>query len=270
MKYIDIHCHLNFDAYAADREAVVARAQHAGVGMIVVGTDLETSAQAIALAEKYKNMWAVIGFHPVDTPSEHFDADSFEKLAQHPKVVGIGECGLDYFHIGQSAKEENKKIQEKIFRAQIAIAEKVKKPLMLHIRSGKNVATDAGDDAYSAALKILREEKSAGTYTQGGDVHFFAGNLATAQQFIDLGFSLSFTGVITFAKEYHEVIKNIPLECIMSETDAPFVSPAPYRGQRNEPSYVIEVAKAISAIREEDEEKVFAQLVHNARILFKI
>ena len=266
MNYIDIHCHVNFADYDADRDAAIARARSLGVGMIVVGTDRATSEQAVALAEKNENMWAIVGLHPTDT-AEDFDPVFFEKLARHPKVVGIGECGLDYFHIDATTKTESKKNQEKIFRAQIALAERVQKPLMLHIRSGKDKVMD---DAYGRALAILREVKASGAYTQAGDVHFFAGSLDHAHQFIELGFSLSFTGVITFAKEYQEIIKNIPLERIMSETDAPFVSPVPYRGQRNEPSYVVETAKAIATIRGEDEIRVLAQLVQNARTLFKI
>jgi TatD DNase family protein len=263
MKYIDIHCHLHFEAYDADRDAVIDRARQAEVGMIVVGIDAETSRQAVALAASHDNTWAVIGLHPVDA-SIGFDAGFYEQLAAHPKVVGIGECGMDYFHVDSRTKIMEKKLQEQVFRAQIALAEKVKKPLMLHIRSS------ATEDAYKNVLAILREARASGAYTQAGDVHFFAGSLDYARQFIELGFSLSFTGVITFAKEYHEVVKTIPLDRIMSETDAPFVSPAPYRGQRNEPGHVIEVAKAIASIRGEDEQTVFAQLLKNARTLFKI
>ncbi len=269
MKYIDIHCHINFPAYDTDRAEVVARAQQAGVGMIVVGNDLASSEQAIALAEQHEGIWAIVGLHPTDAKAG-FDAVAFEKMAVHPKVVGIGECGLDYFHVDSDTNSLNKEFQEKVFRDHITLAEKVKKPLMLHVRSGKNGVENPAEDAYKDAIAILREAQESGAYTQGGDVHFFAGSLEHARQFIDLGFSLSFTGVVTFAKEYQELVKNIPLERIMSETDAPFVSPAPHRGQRNEPSYVIEIVKKIAAIRGEDEEKVSGQLLQNARTLFKI
>lgn len=273
MKYIDIHCHINFAAYDADRDAVIARAQEAGVGMIIGGNDRTTSLQAVALAEKYENMWAIVGLHPVHVSDvaigeekEVFDMAFYEKLALHPKVLGIGECGLDYFRGDPLQKDHQKKMQVEVFRAHIALAEKVKKPLVLHIRSG----AEDDNDAYKDAIAILREVKAGGAYTQAGDVHFFAGGLDYARQFIELGFSLSFTGVITFAKEYHEVIKNIPLTSIMSETDAPFVSPVPYRGQRNEPAHVVEVAHAIADIRGEQREVVLPQLVQNARTFFKI
>ena len=263
MNYIDIHCHVNFAAYDTDREEVIARAREAGVGMILVGSDQATSELAVDIAAKHENMWAIIGLHPTDVATG-FDTDFFTKLAAHPKVVGIGECGLDYFHVDPVTNTVDKQLQESIFRAHIELSEKVQKPLMLHIRSSKI------DDAYQDAITILSDLTSRGLFTQGGDVHFFAGNLDCARQFIELGFSLSFTGVITFAKEYEEVIKNIPLERIMSETDAPFVTPAPYRGKRNEPSYVVEVVKKIASIRGEEETAVATQLVKNAQTLFKL
>ncbi len=266
MKYIDIHCHINLDAYDVDREEVIARAQQAGVGMIIVGNDRATSEQAVALAEKNENMWAVIGLHPTNVATEaiggEFDYEFYKKLASNPKVVGIGECGLDYFHTPQSESKAaaDAVFQKKVFESHIALAEEINKPLVLHIRSSKT------HDAYKDALVILRQK----ALSVAGDVHFFAGGLDYGRQFVALGFSLSFTGVITFAKEYHDVIKNIPLERIMSETDAPFVAPAPYRGQRNEPARVIEVAHTIAAIRGETLENVLPQLVQNARNLFKI
>jgi TatD DNase family protein len=253
--------------------------------MIIVGTDRATSEQAVALAEAHENIWAIVGLHPTDAAQGRgsggekvagtFDASFFEKLAAHPKVVGIGECGLDYFHIDANATEPEKvrikKNQRDIFNMHIALAEKVNKPLMLHIRNGNNTASPkSGDDAYIDALAILRAAIASGAFTRSGNVHFFAGSPDIARQFVELGFSLSFTGVITFAKEYHEIVKAIPLDRIMSETDAPFVSPVPHRGKRNEPAYVVEVARAIAAIRGEDPLIVSAQLVENARTLFKL
>ncbi len=257
MKYIDIHCHLNFEAFDIDRQEVLDRAREKGVGMIVVGTNRKTSEMAIKLAEENSDIWAIIGLHPVEVPCEVFDEEIYRKMALHPKVVGIGECGFDYFHHGY----ETKSAQQEVFEKQIAIANEVKKPLMLHVRNG----IQFGQSAYRDTLEILKKHAKV-----PGDVHFFAGNWEEAKEFLELGFRLSFTGVITFARDYDEVIKNIPLNMIMSETDSPYVSPAPHRGERNEPSYVIEIANTIASIKGESPEKIFSHLVDNAQKLFNI
>ncbi len=257
MKYIDIHCHLDFEDYDLDREEVISRAKENDIGMIIVGTNYLTSQKAIRIAEENTNTWAITGLHPTEIPCEQFDFDKYLELAKHPKVVGIGECGFDYFRDGY----KNKRIQQEIFEKQIAIANEVKKPLMLHLRSGLNPV----ENAYRDALEVVKKHSKV-----HGDVHFFVGNLEEAKQFIDLGFRLSFTGVITFARDYDEVIKNIPLNMIMSETDAPFVSPKPYRGERNEPMHVMEVVNAIASIRGEEIDKVSQHLVDNAKKLFSI
>ncbi len=265
MNYIDIHCHLNCPEFDLDRAEAISRAQAKGVGMINVGTNIEDSHQAVKIAEEnentYKNIWAVIGLHPTEIQKEldggHHDFENYRKLAQHPKVVAIGECGLDYFRDSFKNKEQ----QIEFFERQIALANEVKKPLMLHIRSG----TDPEHNAYRDALEILKKHAKV-----HGDVHFFAGSVEEAHQFIKLGFRLSFTGVITFTRDYDEVIKSIPLNMILSETDCPFVTPVPYRGERNEPVYVIEVAHKIAEIRGEASEKVLAQLVENAVKLWKL
>lgn len=261
--YIDIHSHLNFAAFDTDREEVMARAREAGVAMINVGTQKDTSASAVVLAEKYPDgVYAAVGLHPIHTAKsfhdeeelgeggkeftsrgEVFDYDYYKKLALHPKVVAIGECGLDYYRI-----ENGKEKQEEIFRKQIELAIEVKKPLMLHIRS-----------AYADAFKVLK------TYTEvTGNLHFFAGTIEEAKPFLDMGFSFSFTGVISFARQYDEVVRYLPLERIMSETDCPYVAPVPFRGKRNEPAYVVEVIKKIAEIRNEDFETIRAQLLTNA------
>lgn len=257
MKYIDIHCHLNLDDYDLDRDEVIQRAREKHVAMIVVGIDRKTSELAIKLAEENPDIWAVIGMHPADSASEVFDEDVYRKMAQHPRVVAIGEVGLDYNHQGY----ERKQVQQEIFEKMIALANEVKKPLMLHIRNG----LDKEKNAYLDTLEILKKHAKV-----HGDVHFFAGNWEEAKQFLDLGFRLSFTGVITFTHDYDEVIKNAPLNMIMSETDAPFVAPVPNRGKRNEPVNIIEVAQAIAEIKGEPFEKVQAHLVDNACKLFSI
>jgi len=276
MKYFDAHCHVNFVAYDSDREETILRAKDAGVAMNVVGTQKDTSAAAVALAEKYDNVYATIGLHPVHTtksyhdvnelgPSfaeatkgkegfisrgEIFDMGVYEQMGQSPRVIAVGECGLDYYRSEESTKE----IQKKVFIEHIELANKLGKPLMLHIRN-----------AYDDALEILKAHAKV-----KGDTHFFAGDWATAKKFLDLGFSLSFTGVLTFTHDYDEVVKNTPLDMLLSETDAPYVTPVPYRGKRNEPSFVAEVVRAIARIKEEDVEKVARQLVANAERVFTI
>ncbi len=257
MKYIDIHCHLNLEQFDLDYNDVIARAKEKGIGMIIVGTNYKTSQKAIKIAEENENIWAIIGLHPAEIPCEQFDYESYLNLAKHIKVVGIGETGFDYFRQGY----ENKALQQEIFEKQIMIANEAKKPLMLHLRSG----IDKNHNAYKDALGIIKKHSKV-----HGDAHFFAGSIEEAKEFLDLGFRLSFTGVITFARNYDEIIKNTPLNMIMSETDAPFVAPISYRGERNEPAYVIEVANKIAEIKGVPLEIMLKHLVDNAKNLFNI
>jgi TatD DNase family protein len=203
--------------------------------------------------------------------------------------VAIGECGLDYFRISKLEPLEFgklKKIQIDQFKKQIEFAIKYNKPLMLHIRDfsqgvkqglslKRNEVTGEGEtlvnisSAYEEAYDILKTYSQGLTLT-GGNIHFYAGTLDWAKKFIELGFTISFTGVITFAHNYDEVIKNIPLDKIHAETDSPFVAPVPFRGKRNEPNYVVEVYKKIAEIRGEDFEMIRKQLIENAKRVFSI
>jgi len=267
-EYVDIHTHVNFAAFDADREEVVRRAADAGVAMINVGTQADTSRKAIEMAERYENCYAIVGLHPVHTTKSHhdekelgeggkefvshgesFDPALYREMLKHPKVVGIGECGLDYYHLD----EESIKKQKEDFEAQISLANEAGKPLMLHVRSNQ------ARSAYRDALDILRASSKV-----GGNFHFFAGSWEEAKEILDAGFTLSFTGVVTFARQYDEVVRNAPLDRIMSETDAPYVSPKPFRGKRNEPTYVRETVKMIAEIRGEPLEKVALALRANA------
>lgn len=257
MKYIDIHCHLNFDDFDLDREETIARAREKGVGMIVVGTNLIESQKAVKIAEENPDIWAIIGLHPTEVQNEKFNYEAYKKLAVHPKTVGIGECGFDYYRTDHGQKS----LQQEAFEKHIALANEVKKPLMLHLRNG----VEPGQNAYQDALEMIKKHARV-----HGDVHFFAGTLEEGRQFIDLGFRLSFTGVVTFARNYDEIIKNIPLNMIMTETDSPYVTPAPHRGKRNEPFFVTEVAHKIAEIRGEPVEIVLPHFVDNARKLFGI
>ncbi|MEK7134036.1 MAG: TatD family hydrolase [Patescibacteria group bacterium] len=269
MKYFDAHTHVNFVAYKDDREATILRAKDAGVGMNVVGTQFDTSRAAVALAEKYDNVYATIGLHPIHTSKsyhdekelgeggkeftsrgEQFDMAEYEKLGGSERVIAVGECGLDYFRL----EEKTKEVQKDAFIQQIELANALGKPLMLHIRN-----------AYDDALEVLKAHAKV-----KGDVHFFAGDWETAKKFLDFGFTLSFTGVITFTHDYDEVIKNAPLDMLLSETDAPYVTPAPHRGKRNESAYVSFVVSKIAAIRGEDTEKVREQVLVNAKRVFRL
>lgn len=277
MKYFDAHTHTNFVAYNDDREAVIERAKDAGVAMNVVGTQKDTSAAAIALAEKYDNVFATIGLHPVHTSKSYHDAKElgdggkeftsrgevfdmkvYEELGKNKRVIAIGECGLDYYR----AEEVTKEVQKKAFVGQIELANKLGKPLMLHIRPSVAEAME-GKNAYEDALEILKAHAKV-----RGDVHFFAGDWNIAKKFLDLGFTLSFTGVVTFTHDYDEVVRNAPLDMLLSETDAPYVTPEPYRGKRNEPAYIPEIVRAITRIRGADEEVVAKALFSNACRVF--
>ena len=186
------------------------------------------------------------------------DVDVYTELLRDPKVVAIGECGLDYFHMEGDTIAR----QKGAFLKQIQIANVVGKPLMLHIR---NHPKNKEVDAYADALNILKEYSKV-----KGDVHFFAGTLENAKSFVDFGFTLSFTGVITFTDDYNEIIKNTPLDMIMSETDAPYVAPVPYRGKRNEPFYVKEVVKKIASVKGLSIDEVARAIMSNAKRVFNI
>ena len=267
MKFFDAHTHVQFDAFKEDTEEVIARAKERKVGMNLVGTQYDTSFAGVSLAEKHENVWASIGLHPIHTSKsyhdvkelgeggkeftsrgEQFDASKYEALAKNPKVIAIGECGLDYYRLDEATKVK----QKEVFVEHIELANRVGKPLMLHIRN-----------AYEDALELLKSHAKV-----KGDVHFFAGNWDQAKQFLDLGFTLSFTGVITFTSDYDEVLKNTPIDMILSETDAPYVTPVPYRGKRNEPIYVEEVVKRIAAIKNLSLQGAAEQILKNSKKVF--
>lgn len=274
MKYIDIHGHINFAAYDNDREDVIQRARMIGVAIIVVGTQFETSNSAIDLANKYENVYACIGLHPIHTSKSYHDIQEFGlegkdftskgeivdferyiSLASQDKTVAIGECGLDYYHYDEADKDK----QERAFISMIDLANSVRKPLMLHLRNG------AGKSAYKDAYKIIKERAKVNS-----NLHFFAGSIEEAKPFLDLGSHFSFTGAITYGSNYEEIIKYLPLDRIMTETDCPYVSPVPHRGKRNEPVNVVEVVKRISEIKGLEEEVVRVQVLNNAKNFFNI
>jgi TatD DNase family protein len=262
-KFIDVHTHVNLEAFGADWNEVERRTLAEGVAHINVGTGKETSVRAVELATQFDGIYATVGLHPVRAGGgsaaeggEEFDVAQYHALAQGERVVAIGECGFDYYRVEKDTKGR----QEKAFIEQIELANKLGKPLMLHIRSSNGTM-----DAYEDALAVLKVHAKV-----LGNVHFFAGTYDIAKQFWDIGYTTSFTGVITFASQYDEVIQNAPIDMLHAETDAPYVAPKPFRGERNEPLHVREVYKRIAELRNEDSETVRLALLGNAERLFGI
>jgi TatD DNase family protein len=264
---IDSHSHLQFSAFDKDRQEVIGRMREKNISTIIIGGNLEESQEAIALAEK-NDFFVSIGLHPIHVeeindnsqgivPAEDFDVDKFSQLLKNPRVVGIGECGLDYFHVQDESK---KKEQKEIFQKQIQLAKDFKKPLILHIRDKNSFA------AYQDVLDILEKNNYQGE--GAGVVHFFSADWAMAKKFLDLGFYLSFTGVITFTHQYDEVIKNTPIEKLLVETDSPYVAPEPFRGKRNEPIFVEYVAKRLAELKDISLEEVVEITTKNCTELF--
>lgn len=247
MKFFDAHCHLQFPQYDADREAVLARMREAEMGAVVVGTGYETSKVGLELAKRHEFLWASVGLHPND--EEEFDMSNYEELAKDPKVVAIGECGLDYY------RSYNKEEQQERFLQHIELAQKINKPLIIHCRA-------AHDDCYSILQKIRIRVPVV--------MHFFTGTAELAHKYLDLGCFLSFAGPITFTDMYDKSIEATPLDKILSETDAPFASPAPYRGKRNEPAYVTEVVRKIARIKNLPDEEISARILTNAQKAFRL
>ena len=256
-EYFDIHSHLNFGDLATDLGAVLSRMKENNIWTTVVGTDEKTSIEAIELAEKEEGVFACIGVHPVDDPLQTFEVSKFESLVSHPKVVAIGECGLDYYRLEGDMIAEKER-QSALFRSQIEFALKHNKALMIHSRS-----------AYDDLITILGEYKKTNP-DLFGNVHFFSGNTEQAIALAGLGFTLSFAGPITFAREYDDAIRAIPSTMIHAETDSPYATPVPFRGKRNEPLYVSHIAKKLAEIRGEDEDVFKKTLVENAFRLFNI
>lgn len=251
----DTHVHVNARQFNDDRDAVIQRALDAGVtNMVVVGFNDETIPLAIDIAERYDHIYAAVGWHPVDAinyEAKHYD--ELKKLSEHEKVVAIGEMGLDY-HWDTSPKE----VQEQVFREQISLAKEVNLPIIIHNR-----------EATEDVLTILHEENAAEV---GGIMHCYSGTVAQITACLEMNFYISLAGPVTFknAHEVKEVAKQVPLDRLLIETDAPYLAPHPYRGKRNEPAYVRLVAEEIAALRNMSVEKVAEITMKNAKQLFKL
>jgi len=268
VKYVDTHCHLQFTDYDTDRDVVIEQMREQGVAGIVVGCDLESSQKAVELAERHEHLYASIGQMPPHEISERYDISYQRQLVVNPKVVAIGECGLDYYRLAD-VTEEIKNEQKELFKKHIALALEFDKPLIIHCRPSYAKATEGKPsyDAYYDLIEILIEAKKTNLNLRG-DIHFFVGGVAEADALIVLGFTISFTAVITFARDYDEVIKSLPLESILAETDAPYVAPLSRRGQRNDPLVVVDVVNKIAEIRGEDPELVRQTMLISFKRLF--
>ncbi len=257
---IDTHCHLDFQDFDSDRDEVIKRAYEGGVTkMITIGcsADLEKTRKTIEIAKSRDFIFAACGLHPQEAGKgdEKFFSQ-LRKLISGPKVVAIGECGLEYYGIHNNPEAREK--QKEVFLKHLDLAKKNDKPVIIHSRR-----------AYPEIMEILKKEKEKNPGLSGV-VHCFVGRFSQAEEFLKLGFLISFTGIITYARDYDKVIKAIPLEKIMIETDAPLISPEPYRGKRNEPLYVKYVAEKIAEIKGLSFEEVSAATTKNAEKLFGI
>jgi len=251
----DTHAHLNADQFNDDVEDVINRAMDNGVTkIVVVGFDRPTIVRAMELVDKYPQIYGCIGWHPVDAiDCTEEDLQWIEELSRHPKVVALGEMGLDYYW-DKSPKE----VQKDLFRQQIRLAKKLKMPIVIHNR-----------EATEDVVTILKEEEAGEV---GGIMHCFSGSVETAMECIKMNFYISLGGPVTFknAKRPKEVAKAVPLDRLLIETDCPYLAPHPYRGKRNEPAYVKLVAEEIAAIKGISFEELAEITTKNAKRVFKI
>lgn len=251
----DTHCHINDEAYADDRQEMLQRAFAAGVTyMMCPGTDMPTSASAVALTHQYKQVYAAVGIHPEDAAKAA--PESFEQIRKwiqtEPKVVAIGEVGLDYHW-----PEPSHEIQQEVFIEQVKMAVELDVPIDIHDR-----------EAHGDTLDILRQ------YGKGirGVFHCYSGSLEMAEELIKMGFYIGFTGTMVFpkSKKLKRIVSEIPMDRILIETDCPYLTPPPYRGKRNEPAYVRYVAEEIARLREIDVMEVQRQTLENGKRIFGI
>ncbi|MDF2961903.1 MAG: hydrolase TatD [Paenibacillus sp.] len=249
----DTHTHLNAPQFDEDRHEVIQRAFESGISRIInVGFNRETIPSSIALAEQYEFIYSTVGWHPQDAKDMTADdLDWIEQLCRHPKVVAIGEIGLDYYW-----DTSPKDVQDRVFREQIRLARKVGMPIVIHNR-----------DAHHDILQVLREEKAADV---GGVMHCFSGSWETAKLCLDMNFHISFGGPVTFknAKQPKEVLEKVPLDRLLVETDAPYLTPHPFRGKRNETAYVKLVAETAAQIKGLSLEELARATTQNAVTLF--
>lgn len=252
---IDSHAHIHFKDFSDDLDGVLSRARDAGVGAIVnVGTDLASSREVVGLAEKYPQVFAVVGVHPHDVAKMAAgEMESLEKLAKHPKVVAIGEVGLDYYY-----EHSPREVQQERLADFIRLARTTQKPLVIHCR-----------DAFNDCFRIFDAEDA---WNSGGVFHCYTGDAKTAAHITSKGFHVSFSGIVTFKKatDLQEAARIAPLDKILVETDCPFLAPEPYRGKKNEPAYVRLVAEKVAQLRGVALEEIARATTANAIKLFRL
>jgi len=258
MELIDSHAHIDFPQFDADRDAMLARAQAAGVSTILaigVGPGPEKLDAALPYAEAHDWIYTTVGIHPheaKEVTAAHLA--TLEKLARHPKVIAFGEIGLDYFY-----DHSPRDVQDRVFRQQMELARAARLPIIIHCR-----------DAWDDCLRVL--EEAWRSTSLGGILHCFTGSLEHAQRALDLGFLISFTGNITYpkAQDIRDVAKVLPMSNILIETDSPYLAPQPHRGKRNEPAYVLEVAKALASVRNLELQETAETTTANFRRFFRL
>jgi TatD DNase family protein len=249
---IDSHAHLAAKAYRKDLEAVLHRAVDAGVtSILTVGYDMASSEAGVRIAEKYDDVYAAVGIHPHDATTLNLDRlGELEELAVSPKVVAIGEIGLDFYR-----DLSPRRVQEDAFRLQIGLAKDLELPIIVHDR-----------DAHQRTIQVLRDER-----VSHGVLHCFSGDVNLARQGVDIGLCISFAGPITFdGRKAAEILPRIPADRILVETDCPYLAPVPYRGKRNEPSYVRYVLERVASILDRPVAEVDALTTRNTKTLFRI
>ena len=283
MKFIDTHCHVHFEAYRDDMDEVVKRSLDAGVAMVTVGTQTATSKGAIELAERFEHVWATIGLHPnhlhkqeffdqdelpkteelpgkIKTRSESFDPHYYTELVSHPKVVAVGEFGLDFYRVPDHLdREEVIETQKQSCKDQLTFASQFEKPVVIHCR-----------DAHEDQIVLLKQEIDNGGLRKRGVIHSFTGTIEDARNYQSLGFYLGLNCILTFSKELQMVISETPLSQIVIETDAPYLTPPPHRGKRNEPAYVPIIAEHIAELHNISVDEVAEATTYNASRLFNL
>jgi len=268
----DTHCHLDLDKFDADRQAVLERAGAAGVGRILIpALDLSSSRSVIDLAEGHSSLYAAVGFHPTDL-EEFSDKNLAEVrgLAEHPRVVAVGEIGLDYYWVREN---EKRALQHEALKQQLALAQSIGKPVIIHMREENDAWFGQASQDLIEILSEWHGQLRAGKHPlaeKPGVLHSFNGNFETARQALALNFYIGVTGPVTYknAEEKRQIIRRLPMERILIETDAPFLTPVPQRGKRNEPAFVVYIADKIAEIHMTTREQIAEITTANARYLF--
>ena len=277
---IDTHAHVNFKYFKEDGDEVIQRSLAKDTWMINVGADYKTSRRALDYANKYeKGVYAAVGLHPMhiiashnespdydfETKGEEFNYDAYEKLAKFEKAVAIGEIGLDYYHFEPGANIPELKVrQKKAFTEQLLLARRLNLPVMIHCRQAHDDMVEILSEFRKEHMDLMSKEGAWGV------MHCFSGDEDRAWQYFQLGLIVSFTGLITFSKQWDSLLRRVPSDKFMVETDCPFMTPEPFRGKRNEPVLVEFVAKRIAEIKNLSEERVAEMTTANARRLFGI